>query len=223
MRFNYDCGPGHKRWAGRGRGFSFGPTGFHFDFGEGRGGRGGRGGGRRGDRQRMFEAGELRLVLLKLIADEPRHGYELIKAIEDLTEGDYGPSPGVVYPTLNMLEDIGFIVERKSKDSKKVYEATDTGRTHLEENAEEVDDLIERLEGHGKTRRHGQRPEIGRAVGNLMAALRNRVAAEGWHEDLLEDVVDILDEAAQRIERAKRAGRGKSDDDDGRDDRDEDE
>jgi DNA-binding PadR family transcriptional regulator len=203
MRFEHDCGP---RWAGRrGRGISFGPGGFHFDFGDGPGGWGGH---RRRDRKRMFESGELRLVLLKLIADEPRHGYELIKAIEDLTEGEYSPSPGVVYPTLNMLEDIGFISERKSKDSKKVYEATKAGQTHLEENAEEVEDLIERLEGHGESRRHGQRPEIGRAIGNLMTALRNRVAHDGWNEELLHEVIDILDEAAQRIERAKK---GKSD------------
>jgi DNA-binding PadR family transcriptional regulator len=217
MRIHYVCGPGHKRWAGRGRSFGFGPGGFHFDFGDGPG-RGGHGGGRRRDRQRMFEGGELRLVLLKLIADEPRHGYELIKAIEDLTEGEYGPSPGVVYPTLNMLEDIGFVSERKSKDSKKVYEATDAGRTHLEENEDEVDELFERLEGHGRTRRHGQRPEIGRAVGNLMTALRNRVAAEGWHEELLEEVVDILDDAAQRIERAKKARRPEADEEDREDD-----
>jgi len=202
MRFQHDCGP---RWAGRrGQGFSFGPGGFHFDFGDSPGGWGGH---RRRDRKRMFESGELRLVLLKLIADEPRHGYELIKAIEDLTEGDYGPSPGVVYPTLNMLEDIGFIAERKSKDSKKVYEATDAGRTHLEENADEVEELIGRLEGHGHSRRRGQRPEIGRAIGNLMTALRNRVAHDGWNEDLLHEVIDILDEAAQRIERAKNAKR----------------
>ena len=78
MRFHYDCGSngeGHeRRWAGRGRGFSFGPGGFHFDLGEGSRGWG----GHRRDRKRMFEGGELRLVLLKLIADESRHGYELI-------------------------------------------------------------------------------------------------------------------------------------------------
>ena len=198
--------------GGRGWQGNWGP--FHFDFGDE-----GWSGGRRGRRaRRMFEGGELRLVLLKLIADEPRHGYELIKAIEDLTEGDYGPSPGVVYPTLNMLEDIGFIVERKSKDSKKVYEATDAGRTHLEENGDEVEELFERLEGHGRTRRHGQRPEIGRAIGNLMTALRNRVAAEGWHENLLEEVVDILDDAAQRIERAKKARRPEADEPEADDD-----
>ena len=103
-----------------------------------------------------------------------------------------------------MLEDMGHIREQKSKDSKKVFEATDEGRAHLEENEDEVDELFEKLEGHGRTRRHGQRPEIGRAIGNLMTALRNRVASEGWHEELLEEVVDILDDAAQRIERAKK-------------------
>jgi DNA-binding PadR family transcriptional regulator len=212
-KHRWDCGEGGRRFVAMrgGRGFSFGPGGFHFEFGDGPGGRG-RGGPR--GRRRMFEGGELRLVLLKLIADEPRHGYELIKAIEDLTEGEYAPSPGIVYPTLTMLEDIGFIAERKSKDSKKIYEATAEGRTHLEENEDEVDDLMERLEGHGRTRRHGQRPEIGRAIGNLMAALRNRVAAEGWHEDLLEEVVDILDDAAQRIERAKKGRRADRDEED---------
>ena len=204
MRIHHGCDSPPFRWAGR-RGFSFGPGGFHFDFGDGPGG--GWGGHRGRDRKRMFEGGKLRLVLLKLIADQPRHGYELIKAIEELTEGEYAPSPGVVYPTLTMLEDIGYISERKSKDSKKIYEATDEGRTHLEENEEEVDDLFERLEGHGRTRRHGQRPEIGRAIGNLMTALRNRVAAEGWNDEILEEIVDVLDEAAQRVERAKKGKR----------------
>ena len=216
MRFNQRCGPGcHLEFdlpdglaAMRGgRGFSFGPGGFHFDFGDGPGG------GHRGrDRKRMFEGGKLRLVLLKLIADEPRHGYQLIKAIEDLTEGEYAPSPGIVYPTLTMLEDMGLIREQKSEDSKKVFEATDDGRAHLEENEDEVEELIDRLEGRGRTRRHGQRPEIGRAIGNLMTALRNRVAADGWNEELLEEVIDVLDEAAQRIERARK--RKPNDDDD---------
>ena len=207
MRFHYECGEDGRNWrraAGRGGSFRFGPFDFDIDFDD-RGGRGGWGGRRGRERKRMFEGGELRLVLLKLIADEPRHGYELIKAVEDLTEGEYAPSPGVVYPTLTMLEDMGLITEKKSEDSKKVYEATDEGRAHLEENSEEVDVLIERLEGHGHHRRRGQRPEIGRAIGNLMTALRNRIARQGWNDELLEEVVDILDEAAQRIERVKDA------------------
>ena len=213
MQFNHDCAErGRGRGfsigtdgivgQGRGGGFSIGTDGIHFDMGNGPGGFWG-GGHRRRDRKRMFESGELRLVLLKLIADEPRHGYQLIKTIEELTEGDYAPSPGVVYPTLTMLDDMGLIAEKQSPDAKKVFEATDEGRSHLAENEAEVAELIERLEGHGKKTRHGQRPEIGRAIGNLMTALRNRVAHDGWNEQLLEEVIDILDQAAQRIERAK--------------------
>jgi DNA-binding PadR family transcriptional regulator len=207
MHFHYDCDDNgnFRRHAGsRGRSFSFGPFDFDFDF-DGGSGRGGWGGRRGRERKRMFSGGELRLVLLKLIADQPRHGYELIKAIEDMTGGEYAPSPGIVYPTLTMLEDMGLIAEKKSKDSKKVFEATDEGRARLDENPEEVDELIERLEGHGHHRRRGQRPEIGRAIGNLMTALRNRIAHEGWNDELLEEVVDILDEAAQRIERVREA------------------
>ncbi len=215
MRFNHDRGErGRGRGfsigtdgimgQGRGGGFSIGTDGIHFDMGNGPGGWGG--GHRRRERKRMFESGELRLVLLKLVADEPRHGYQLIKAIEELTEGDYAPSPGIVYPTLTMLEDMGMIAERKSDDAKKVYEATAEGRAHLAENEEEVGELIGRLEGHGHHRREGQRPEIGRAIGNLMSALRNRVTHRGWNEQLLEEIIDILDDAAQRIERAKSKG-----------------
>ena len=212
MRFHYECGDNGKDWrhaGGRGRSFRFGPFDFDIDFDD-RGGRGGWGGRRGRERKRMFEGGELRLVLLKLIADQPRHGYELIKAIEEMTEGEYAPSPGIVYPTLTMLEDMGLIAEAKSKDSKKVFEITSEGRDYLDENARGVEELIERLENHGHHRRRGQRPEIGRAIGNLMTALRNRIAHEGWNEQLLEEVVDILDEAAQRIERVKDA---KSEDD----------
>jgi DNA-binding PadR family transcriptional regulator len=172
----------------------------HFEFDDN--GWGGRRGGGRG-RRRMFESGELRLVLLKLIADEPRHGYDLIRAIEELTGGEYAPSPGIVYPTLTLLQDMGFIEEAAVEGARKPFQATDAGREHLEQNAADVDELFERLEETGSHRRRGHRPEMGRAIGNLMAALKNRIAHEGWNEALLNEVVDILDDAAQRIERAK--------------------
>ncbi len=200
------CGGGSERWP-RGMfvmgpgGFRFGPGGrFQFEYGdEDWSG----GGGRRGRRGRMFGQGELRLVLLKLIADEPRHGYDLIRAIEEMTHGDYAPSPGVIYPTLTMLQDMGFIEEQAAEGTRKKFAATEEGRTHLRDNEEEVEALFARLEEHGSTRRRSSRPEIGRAVGNLMHALRNRVAHEGWNEELLNEVTDILDDAAKRIERLR--------------------
>jgi DNA-binding PadR family transcriptional regulator len=191
-------------FGGRGFGMNFGPGGFSFDIGNGRGDRGFRGGGRgpRG-RRRMFGSGELRLVLLKLIADEPRHGYDLIRAIEELTGGDYAPSPGVVYPTLTMLADMGLIEEVAAEGSRKAFAATAEGKAHLEENEEEVEALFERLEEAAPDKDGKSHPPIGRAIGNLMTALRHRVAHDGFDEALVHEITEILDEAAQRIERLK--------------------
>ncbi len=185
--------------SGPGRG-GFGP--FHFDIGDGEGW-GGRSGGRGRGRKRMFESGELRLVLLKLIADEPRHGYDLIRAIEDLTGGQYAPSPGVIYPTLTLLQDMGLIEEAPGEGPRKPFQATDEGRAHLAEKADEVEALVERLEGLAPSSGGTGGPPIGRAIKNLMTALSHRVGRDGIDEELLHEIAAILDEAAQRIERVK--------------------
>ena len=151
----------------------------------------------------MFESGELRLVLLKLIADEPRHGYDLIRAIEEMTGAEYAPSPGVVYPTLTLLQDMGLIEEAKEKGPRKPFQATDEGRKHLEENADEVEALFERLRDLAPREGSSAGPAIGRAVKNLMTALRHRIGRDGLNDDLLHEIAGILDDAAQRIERVK--------------------
>ena len=210
-RHNHGCGPrrgfhidlpeGLFAMRGGGRGFRFGPGGFDFNFGDD-----GDWGGRRGrNRKRMFESGELRLVLLKLIADEPRHGYDLIRAIEELTGGEYAPSPGVVYPTLTLLQDMGFIEEAPGEGARKPFQATSEGRDHLDEKAREIEELFERLEELTPNRSHSAGPAIGRAIKNLMTALSHRVGRDGFDEDLLHEIAAILDEAAQRIERVKSA------------------
>jgi DNA-binding PadR family transcriptional regulator len=184
--------------GGRGWQGSWGP--FHFDIGDGPEGWGGRRGRRT---RRMFESGELRLVLLKLIADEPRHGYDLIRAVEELTGGEYAPSPGVVYPTLTLLQDMGLIEEAPGEGPRKPFQITGDGRAHLEERSEEVEGLFERL-GDMKPRDDSTAgPAIGRAVRNLMTALRHRVGRDGIDDELLHEIAAILDEAAQKIERAK--------------------
>lgn len=173
---------------------------FHFEFDDS-----GFGGSRRGGRRsrRMFESGELRLVLLKLIADEPRHGYDLIRAIEDLTGGEYAPSPGVVYPTLTLLQDMGLIEEAPGEGPRKPFQVTDEGRAHLEEKADEVEALFDRLREFAPKESHHGGATIGRGIQNLMAAVRNRVSRVGWDEELTHEITSILDDAAQRIERLK--------------------
>lgn len=163
---------------------------------------GGRGGGGRG-RRRMFESGELRHVLLKLIADQPRHGYDLIRAIEELTHGAYAPSPGVVYPTLTMLEDMGLIEEVKAEGSRKAFTATAEGRAHLEERADEVEALLARLSDAGAERKKTGKAPIRRAMGNIASVLFHRLAREDVDDDTLHEIAAIIDEAASKIERLK--------------------
>jgi DNA-binding PadR family transcriptional regulator len=204
MRFRmHGCGPRGFDFPDGLFAMSFGPRGpWGKSWGGWEGDWDGSGRGRRG-RRRMFEPGELRLVLLKLIADQPRHGYDLIRAIEEMTHGSYAPSPGVVYPTLTMLEDMGLIEEQQAEGSRKVYAATDEGRAHLAEKADEVEALNARLEEQGSDRRKAGGAPIKRAVGNLLSALWHRVTREEVNEETLHDIAAILDEAAQKIERMK--------------------
>ena len=183
--------------AGRGRGRG-GSWEWSFGDNDRSGPRGG--GGRRGPRGRMFAGGELRLLLLKLIGDQTRHGYELIKAIEELTGGNYAPSPGVVYPTLSLLLDEGMIAEKTDASPRKAFAITAEGEVELSERIEEADALIARLVALNEADDAHRAPPIGRAVANLFAALRGR-AQSGFDAETIHRVAEILDEAARKIER----------------------
>ena len=160
--------------------------------------RGPRGRGRRG---RMFGTGELRLALLALIAENPSHGYELIKGIEEMTGGGYAPSPGAVYPTLQLLEDEGAIEEAEAEGAKKPFAATDKGRAELAERAEEVEGLMRRLDRHAERATHVRSSDMFRAMGNLANVLKNRARAGKLDERTISEIVDMIDEMAKRIER----------------------
>jgi DNA-binding PadR family transcriptional regulator len=181
-----------------GRGGHWGPFNFEFDesgFGGGR--RGGRG------RRRVFESGELRLVLLKLVADEPRHGYDLIRAVEELTGGEYAPSPGVIYPTLTLLQDMGLIEEAPGDGPRKPFQVTEEGRAHLEEKSDEVDGLFERL-GDLRPSQHSEGASpIWRAMRNLGMAIRHRVTQGEITDETKFELAALIDELAQKIERLK--------------------
>ena len=178
-----------------------GPFGEDGPFGGRFGGRGGGGGGRGRRGARMFAGGELRLVLLHLIGEQPRHGYDLIRAVGDLAGGDYAPSPGVVYPTLALLVDEGLIAEEVDAGPRKAFAATDAGRIELTEKAAELSAIISRLKAVGDQRERSESPPVRRAMGNLHAVLRNRAMAEGFATETAHAIADILDEAARKIER----------------------
>ena len=149
----------------------------------------------------MFAQGQLRLLLLSLLTGEPRHGYDLIRAIEDLTGGTYAPSPGVVYPTLSLLVDEALIAEAPGEGARRAFAATDAGRAEVAAKAEEIAAITDRLKALAEANNRESSPSIMRAMANLKLALRGRVFAAAFNEGVAHQIADILDEAARRIER----------------------
>lgn len=160
-------------------------------------GRHGRDGGRP---RRFFDHGDLRLVILGLLAQAPRHGYELIKALEDMTGGAYSPSPGVIYPTLTLLEEQG-LASAEADGAKKLYTVTDAGRAALEAERPMVDALFRRM-AETSADRSTYAPRFVRAMENLRTAIRLKLAQGGLDEKTIEAVADAIDEAAKAVERA---------------------
>jgi DNA-binding PadR family transcriptional regulator len=158
-------------------------------------------GGPRGRGRRVFDGGELRLVLLKLAEDSPRHGYDLIRAVEERAGGAYAPSPGVVYPTLTLLQDMGFLDEQKAEGSRKQFAITDAGHAHLAERAEEVTALFERLDSLGSHVRQAEAAPVRRAMHNLRHVLQQKIGAEDQSSELSFSIVALIDELAQKVER----------------------
>ena len=188
---HHPFGP-HGRGAMRGR-KDWGPFSVEWEVRDDRdGGRG---------RRRVFSGDELRLVLLSLIAQTPRHGYDLIREIEERSGGSYAPSPGVVYPSLTMLADMDLIAEQVTEGAKKLFAITESGAAHLAERQTEVDGLLARLTAMGEHNRRGHRGPIRRAMGNLKQALMQRIGEGDVEEETLHRIAAILDEASQKIER----------------------
>src|ERR1700742_1929223 len=151
--------------------------------------------------ERVFDHGELRLVVLALIAERPRHGYEIIKEIEDRLAGTYTPSPGVIYPTLTMLEELGQATVTEN-NGKKLYTITEAGTAFLEANKAAVDNALQRMQSVNSAHSGGRAPEIMRARENLKLALRLREARGPLTEQQIRDIAAALDAAAVAIERS---------------------
>lgn len=130
---------------------------------------------RSGRRRQWFEAGDMKYVILKLLKDKPRHGYEVMKDLEERMHGCYSPSPGTVYPTLQWLEDEGLVVGR-DVEGKKVYEITDAGRAFLEEHRDVVDDIFDRVREALERTVGGSMADVNRAMKDLMKS----VYRTGW-------------------------------------------
>lgn len=193
-------------------------------FGKGFGG----GGGNMFRAGRMLADGDLRLIALSLIADGPRHGYDIIKALEELSSGIYSPSPGVVYPTLTFLEEAGYATST-TEGNKKVFAITDAGRAHLEENRDIVDGVLEQIERFGRKMakarewfnwaddapvgrggrddRHALRHEFHAMRRRIRAALAEIVEAPA---ETQREALEILNRAADELAELARRGPSQS-------------
>lgn len=179
-----ECAPPGGRWGRGGGRFGEGP-------GFGRGGFGERAG-------RVFGHGDLRLVILALIAEKPRHGYDLIRAIEDKFGGAYAPSPGAVYPTLTMLEEQDYIRAETPEGTKKLYKVTSEGEAFLAENRDTVDGVMARMDLAASAFANHSTPDMVReAYYTLKHALHMRRGP--WTQAEAERVRTIMEKAARDI------------------------
>lgn len=195
--FSGHCGNRGGSWAGAGRGaWGFDP-GFMAWFGGGAPGTR-RGGPFRGGR--MFEQGDLKYVILQLLDEKPRHGYEIIKELEERFSGTYSPSPGTVYPTLTMLEDLGYARATPEEGGKKIYEITPEGKTYLGENRTQVDDIFERIAQFGSNFFSGGMMEVNHAFKDLGRAVYSTGPRFARDTGRLTKLKEILQRAARDVE-----------------------
>ena len=174
----------------------------HGGFGQGPFGWGRRGGGFGPREGRMFDGGELKLVILALIAEKPRHGYEIIKELGERVGGDYSPSPGVVYPTLTMLEEMGLASVSQDDQGRKLYTVTPEGEKALADSKPQIDAIFARFSEREEAMGRGGMGSVVRAMMNLRAATRLRLRSRSATPEQVQAIVDALDEAAKK-DRAK--------------------
>ncbi|WP_293329065.1 PadR family transcriptional regulator [Parvibaculum sp.] len=193
MRNRKMFGHAHRHRHGRGPGDGF--EGFE-EMG------GGRGWGRRHRRRRgrIFEQGDLRFLILGLIAEKLRHGYEIIKAIEEETGGAYTPSPGVIYPTLTLLEEMGQIAATEGDGNRKQFAITAEGEAYLAENRSAAEAVKARMREVASEQADRPAPEIQRAIENLRNVLYMRGERGPIDRDEAKRIAETLDRAARDIE-----------------------
>ena len=158
----------------------------------------GRGHRWRGKRSQMFESGEMKYIILTLIKEQPRHGYDIIKALEERTGGCYSPSAGTVYPTLQLLEDQGY-VRGVEKDGRKVYQVTPEGEAFLEEHGDLVQDILDRVRD---TLRHvagGSMGRLNEAVAGLVGVTYRTAWQRGQDTPQTESIIKVLTRATDEI------------------------
>ena len=141
----------------------------------------------------------MRHAVLALLSDRPAHGYEIMKGIGEKMGGAYAPSAGVIYPTLNQLEDEG-LATVVAEGGKKLYTITDAGRKELEENKDRIELLLSRIREMGEAFGSGRSPQIMRAIHNFKLALKLRFGQGNLTPEQIGKIAAIIDAAARDVE-----------------------
>lgn len=152
-------------------------------------------------RRRLFDQAELQTLLLSLIVQAPRHGYDLIREIETLSGGEYAPSPGVVYPALTYMEEAGLIAVVADESTRKSFEATEDGCRQAKADAEKVSVLKSRLAALAEQRDRIDPAPVRRAMHALKTAVFDRLSCDSADRELILQIADSIDEATRKIER----------------------
>lgn len=153
-------------------------------------------------RERMFETGDIRLLMLHFLQQRSAHGYELIKAIEELSKGEYTPSASIIYPNLTFLEDQGLVLANQEEGGKKQYTITEEGVILLNQQDELLATVTERLHSLAILSNNRSIPEMQRAINNIRSALNLRLAKGPIEQETLYKITDALDRATKEIERS---------------------
>jgi len=154
-----------------------------------------------GESPPRVERGEVRYLVLSAITDQPRHGYEIIQTIEERSRGRYRPSPGVIYPTLQMLEELGHVAVIES-EGRKSYAITEAGRRELEANEDAVRDFYDRFEDEPWEQHAEDFGEMIKRVGRLLRAFKRGSRRGHMSPEVMTKIREALDEALAKIEKA---------------------
>jgi len=155
----------------------------------------------------MFEQGDLKYVILQLLDEKPRHGYEIIKALEERFGGMYSPSAGTVYPTLTLLEDLGYASVSVEEGGKKTYSITNEGRAYLAQNRSAVDDIFERITELGATFLSDAVMDLNRGIRDIAQATYRGAPRVFRDQEAVAKIKEALHRAAREIDEVVRASR----------------
>ena len=157
---------------------------------------------RRKRREKMLDASDIRLLILHFIAQGAAHGYELIKSIEDLSKGEYSPSPGIIYPNLTLLEETDCVAVADPHATRKAFRITGPGRCLLDENQPALTEIVSRLSSMAVLVNNRSIPEVESAIYAMKMALNSRLSQQTLSGETLHAIVDALEDAARKIARS---------------------